>query len=158
MDSFQEKNDVVPRHSISVDNNPPEITGISVPENMVIPANETEFNHEPLKAAVDDPETLADIESVYFYSFRNDTALFSGKPVLLKDNGKPFDYASYVNELSSIGEVSSVGDDVAGDGIYTFPLVIESYFKPGIYLFKFYTQDKAGNLTGPVDRILNVSK
>ena len=66
-----------------------------------------------------------------------------------------FDYFNYVNELGTF-DVLSVGDEIAGDGIYTFPLVIESYFKPGAYLFRFYISDKAGNLTGPEDRILNV--
>lgn len=157
VDTFNEKNQVVPRHYIRLHNKPPEISDIQIPDSIAIP-NEGEFIHEALKAIVEDAEGLTDIDSVYFYSFRNDTALFNGKPVLLKDNGEPFNYSNYIDEVSSPGGVSSVGDEFAGDGAYTFPLVIESYFKPGTYIFRFYTKDKAGNLFGPEVKMLTVFK
>jgi len=153
-DSFDEKNQAIPVHEIAIYNKISLIKNIQIPDTMVIP-NEHTYNYSSLSLLAEDPESLFDIRSVYYYSFRNDTALFSGKPVKLKDNGIAFDYFNYVNELITF-DVRSVGDEIAGDGIYTFPLVIESYFKPGAYLFRFYISDKAGNLTGPEDRILNV--
>jgi hypothetical protein len=154
-DSFDDENEIVPEHIMRVSNYSPEITSVAIPDSMIIPSIGS-YRYASMEATVTNPEGLADIDSVYFFSFRDGNPLFNGSPVILQDNGIPFDYENYVNELNQSRRVISAGDAVAGDGIFTFPLVIESNFTAGDYLFRLYVADKAQNVYGPLDVTLRV--
>jgi hypothetical protein len=162
VDSFNEKNIIVPEHEISLDNYIPRMTDIQVSERVAAPTGE-EVRLEPVTVSVSDPEGLADIDSVYFYSVKWDSTLGdsvlanNGLPILLRDNGLPVN----INDQDGI----FVGDEVAGDGIYTFTVVIKSDFIPPNdkdgkieRTFKFYTSDKAGNKVGPIAKKIEIYK
>ena len=157
VDSFNEKNTEVPSVDMEIYNNPPQMSNLSMPESIALPSG-SDVVLEPIEVRVSDPESLADIDSVYFYSVKEDSTLANaGRPIMLRDNGLPVD----INDQDGI----SVGDLVAGDGIYTFTLVIRSTFIPlndedGKIknTFKFYTRDKADNLIGPIVKKIEVFK
>lgn len=160
VDSFNEKNIIVPEHDILLSNYPPRMSDVQVAERVAVPTGE-EIKLEPITVTVNDPEGLADIDSVYFYSVKWDSTLAdsvfanNGLPILLRDNGLPVN----INDPDGI----FVGDELAGDGIYTFTLVIKSDFIPPNdkdgrieRTFKFYTSDKAGNKVGPIARKIEI--
>jgi hypothetical protein len=63
------------------------------------------------------------------------------------DNGLPFNINTWWNEA---------GDVQAGDGIYSYALIVRNDFIPGVYHFSFFVRDKAGNLTGPETHPINL--
>jgi len=136
-DSFDETNLIIPSSPIYIENKTGKIISLSVPDTMHRPA--ANFHHRLLTAKVTDPQGLADIDSVYFFSLRPDTVLANkGNPILLVDNGLPFNIFNPAVE---------VGDQDEGDGIYSFSLIAFDTTKTGTYKFSFYMRDKAGNLT-----------
>jgi len=101
-----------------------------------------------MSVEVADAQGLADIDSVYFYSLRPDsTWANNGIPLLLVDNGLQFDPGNPIIET---------GDEEAGDGKYSFSLIVESDFELGTYTFFIYIRDKAGNLVGPQSRQITI--
>ena len=62
----------------------------------------------------------------------------NGLPILLLDNGLPFNQNNPGVE---------VGDVQAGDGIYSFTLILDPSAQIGTYRFSFYVRDRAGNLS-----------
>jgi hypothetical protein len=101
-----------------------------------------------MTAEVLDPDGLADIDSVYFYSLKPDSTYANdGLPILLVDNGLPFN-------ISNAG--LEAGDLVAGDGTYSFSILTYHDTVTGLYTFSFFIRDKAGNLTGPVSKTINI--
>jgi hypothetical protein len=148
-DSFRERNAETAAHEVVIGNEPAEFLQINVPETMNIPTTEGDFNRELMTAEVSDPDGLADIDSVYFYSLKPDsTYANSGLPILLVDNGLPFN----IEDVTG----SEVGDLVAGDGIYSFSILTFHDTVDGLYTFSFFMRDKAGNLTGPVSKTINI--
>jgi hypothetical protein len=147
-DSFGERNAEVVAHEIVIGNEPAEFLQINVPETMNIPTIEGEYNRELMTAEVSDPDGLADIDSVYFYSFKPDsTYARDGLPILLVDNGQPFN-------INNAGV--ETGDLDQGDGIYSFSILTFFDTVTGLYTFSFFIRDKAGNLTGPVIKTINI--
>jgi hypothetical protein len=148
IDSYGESNVRPAVHHVYIGNLPPAFIGISLPDTMHIPESETAYNYQPITVQVADPEGLATIDSVYFYSLKPDlTYANDGKPLLLVDNGYAFNFADWWIEA---------GDVKAEDGIFTYALVVLSDFSPGNYRFSFYIRDKAGNLTGPEVRTVRL--
>ena len=97
------------------------------------------YNRELITASVTDPQGLTDVDSVYFYSQKPDGTLAnSGDPILLVDNGKPF---------SAENPAEETGDEVAGDGIFSFSLLLDNTIDKGMFIFSFYMRDKVGNLS-----------
>jgi len=144
IDSYQELNETVPEHEIEVTNFAPQITNVNVPQTIEIPAPGGNFNRELVTVSVTDPEGLADVDSVYFFSQKPDgTFANNGLPIPLVDNGRPFN-------INNPGQ--ETGDDVAGDGIYSFSLLVYSDTQAGTYRFIFYVVDKAENKIGPFER------
>ncbi|MFC2089060.1 hypothetical protein ACFLSX_05600, partial [Calditrichota bacterium] len=92
------------------------------------PGNTTPFE---LNAVVQDPQGLADIDSVYFLSEKPD-GNFSG-------NGFRF-------EMKDDGS-AQFGDDQANDGEYSIIIEIGNSNDLGLYIFHFYIRDKVGHLT-----------
>lgn len=145
-DSYGEGFTYTPAHRIFVGNAGAKFVSIHVPTIMTKPPNPGDYNRELMTVEVSDPQGLADIDSVYFYSLKPDSTLANmGKPFLLVDDGVPFNPSSRDPET---------GDLVAGDGIYSYSIIV--YNNPqtnlGVYTFYIYIRDKAGNLTGPETR------
>ena len=124
---------------IYIDNNVPGFGVIDVPGTLTRPAPGSSNLFRLITAEVVDPEGLADIDSVYFYSRKPDmTYANNGLPILLLDNGLPFNQNNPGVE---------VGDVQAGDGIYSFTLILDPSAQIGTYRFSFYVRDRAGNLS-----------
>ena len=145
-DSYGGKNILVPSHRITVENAAPLFKSINVPSSIHRP--ETDYNRVLMSVEVADAQGLADIDSVYFYSLRPDsTWANNGIPLLLVDNGLQFNPGNPIIET---------GDEEAGDGKYSFSLIVESDFELGTYTFFIYIRDKAGNLVGPQSRQITI--
>jgi hypothetical protein len=100
---------------------------------------------------VSDSESLADVDSVYFYSLKPDSTFAQGGlPFNMVDNGLPF------NPEGNI--FIETGDEEYGDGIYSLSIFSDSETNPGEYTFYFYIRDRAGNLTGPVERKIQLEE
>ena len=148
LDSFMEKNINVPQHTIFIGNTPPQIINVVVPDTMQLPVASGTYNRKLLTAQIYDAQGLADIDSVYFYSRKPDSTLANnGQPILLVDNGYPFNPSNPGVET---------GDQQAGDGIYSFSLLVSSDALTGIYTFTFYARDKAGNLSAAQVRVIEI--
>ena len=88
-----------------------------------------------------DPQGLADIDSVYFLLEKPDgTFGGNGFKFDLQDNGNSF-----------------YGDLVEGDGIYSKIVSISASNDAGLYIFHFYLRDHADNLTGVVKDSMSVN-
>jgi hypothetical protein len=147
-DSYGEKNIVVPSHPITVENAAPLFKSISIPSSIIRPA--ANYKRELMFVEVADAQGLADIDSVYFYSLKPDSTWANNRiPLLLLDNGLPFNPSNPIIET---------GDVQAGDGKYSFSLIVESDFALGTYTFFIYIRDKAGNLAGPQTRHVTISE
>ncbi len=117
---------------------PGQIVKTEVPDSIAIPPAGY-FNRALVKAWVEDPDGLSDVDSVYFFSQKpNGEYANGGKPFPLVDNGMPFNIQNPWEEA---------GDEKAGDGIYSLSILVPNDAQTGRYLFTFYMRDKAGNLS-----------
>ncbi len=124
---------------IYIENLVPDFGTIDVPESITRPTPGSASVRRLIGAQVLDPEGLADIDSVYFLSRKPDfTYANNGLPIILQDNGLPF---------NPDNPAVAVGDIQAGDGIYSFSLIVDASTQVGTYRFSFYIRDKAGNLS-----------
>jgi hypothetical protein len=147
LDSFLEKNEVVPSHELFVANTPPRIIDIILPEVMERPVTSGAYKLGFLTVRVSDDQGLADIDSVYFYSRKPDSTMANeGKYLFLVDNGLPF----APNKLLEHGDLQ------AGDGIYSYSLLVYNTYALGTYTFTFYARDKAGNFSTAQIRTLTI--
>ena len=147
LDSFLEKNEVVPAHELFVANTPPRIDEVILPEVMERPAISGTYKLGFLTAQVVDDQGLADIDSVYFYSRKPDSSMANnGEYFVLVDNGKPFVQNQLLEQ----------GDRQAGDGIYSYSLLVYNNAELGTYTFTFYARDKAGNLSAAQIRTIEI--
>jgi hypothetical protein len=148
LDSFTEINSNIPQHTIFIGNTPPQIQNVVVPDTMNRPVTVGAYNRKLISAQVYDAQGLGDIDSVYFYSRKPDSTFANnGQPILLVDNGYPFNPNNPGVET---------GDQKAGDGIYSFSLLVTSDTLTGFYTFTFYVRDKAGNLSAALIRTLEI--
>jgi hypothetical protein len=146
-DSFCEKNENVPEHTIFVGNSAGSFISIFVPDTMSKPVGSA-INRKLITASVNDPQGLADVDSVYFFSLKPDSSQANnGQAFLMVDNGLPFNINNAFVE---------VGDAVAGDGIYSFSLIVTSTTEIGTYTFTFFMRDRAGNRTPPHVRNITI--
>ena len=119
-DTYNESNSGDAVKNVHIGNLPGSFLDIFVPATMNIPSTQGTYNRELMTAEVFDPEGLADIDSVYFFSRKPDSTMANnGLPFLMMDNGLPFNIN---NSLVEAGDLS------ASDGIYSFSLVIFSDF------------------------------
>jgi hypothetical protein len=140
-DSFGETGSAGPVR-IYIDNHIPDFGLIDVPGTLTRPSPGSSSLFRLITAEVEDPEGLADIDSVYFYSRKPDLSYANnGLPILLLDNGLPFNQNNPGVE---------VGDTQAGDGIYSFTLILDQTAQLGTYKFSFYVRDRAGNLSAEI--------
>lgn len=83
-----------------------------------------------LKATVNDSDGLGDIASVFYFSRRPDGVLANqGNPIQMYDDGG-------VNPFS--------GDDIAGDGVYSFRAQVPPTTMLGRFTYTFYALDRFG--------------
>ena len=131
-------------NSVEPNKGPGRIIKIEMQDSIKIPATGN-FNRALIEVSVEDPDGLKDIKSVFFYSMKPDSSYANnGNPFIMVDNGKPFSF-----EAPYDGQ----GDKEAGDGIYSFSMVV--FNSPpelpppveGKYIFNFYSRDKDDNLS-----------
>ena len=142
-DSYDEENKEIVSHRIYIGNLSPVIEEIIMPDTIHIPTG-SDYNYKMISVQVSDPEGLSSIDSVYFISQKPDlTFANEGQPLIMVDNGMPFNINTWWIEA---------GDQKKNDGKYAYALIVRNDFQPGEYTFMFYVRDKAGNLTGPINR------
>ena len=124
-------------HSLYYTPEKPIITKISMVDSLERPEG-YETVAKLIEVWVTDAQGQSDIDSVYFYSRKPDGELANnGNSIPLKDDGKN-------------------GDEIAGDGIYSFLMYISSSAFIGTYEFHFYARDKGGNISDCVTKTLEV--
>jgi len=149
-DATEEENIEKAEHTIHIENFASQFISLNVPESMVIPSGSGDYNRAVMTAEITDPEGLADIDSVYFFSKKPDSTFANnGQPFVLVDNGIAFNPNNPLIET---------GDEISGDGIYSLSLLVYNGSIPGDYTFSFYVRDKAGNLSGPVKKIIRLAQ
>jgi len=125
--------------TIYVENEPPQLSNAGVPDTLNLPSSGDVRVEITVK--VKDPQSLADIDSVYFNSYLPNGNPATSNPFLMYDNGLPYDPFDPV----------AVGDAVAGDGIFTLSIFLPYNTNPGLYRFEFFARDKVGHLgIGPI--------
>ncbi len=123
---------------IWVENRAPSILEINFPDTLIA---DDEVSSSLYLVHVDDPETLADIDSVVLMIYRPDGSGVSSNPYTdFHDDGKDEDL-------------------VAGDGWYFIRLGDPSSTSPtGEWTFRVYVTDKAGNKSAEIDHPLIVKE
>ncbi len=90
---------------------------------------------DTLRATAADPDGLDDIKRVSFTILKPDSSLGNqGQPISLADNG----------------ELDLWGDRVAGDGVYSIIIMLESDNDPGPYVYRFTAEDYSGAVSDTV--------
>ncbi|RMH63193.1 MAG: hypothetical protein D6677_07695 [Calditrichaeota bacterium] len=134
--------------TIELENESGRIVATEMADQVQRPSGAGSYVLVPVTARVSDPQSLADVDSVYFYSRKPEGQLAnSGKPFPMVDNGLPFD----INN-----PFTAAGDAVAGDGTYTLTTLIFNDADPGVYVFTFYMRDKTGQLSAAVSDSIEV--
>jgi hypothetical protein len=130
---------------IYLENKSPQIYNLSMVDSLMLPPI-GEVNLTLIEIKVGDPQSLMDIDSVYFNSILPNGQPSINNPFLLYDNGLPFNPG---------GSGEEAGDLVAGDGIYSLTIALQAGTPTGTYTFFFFVRDKVGHLTaGPVDSLI----
>ncbi len=141
--------------ALRIENGPPRIAVVDCPDTVAKP--ESGAVAVRVTATVFDPQSLADVKSVGFTSLKPDsTYANNGQPIPMADNGLPFDPSQFPQPY--------YGDEQAGDGVFTFTMVVYSDaeansqgvtpVQPGVYRFTFQAEDWVGNRSEPVVKIL----
>ena len=137
-DNFGNKSSSLSRN-IDLENESGQIIELSVDETIQRPGQSNQFNTTLVSARINDPQSLTDVDSVYFYSLKpNGELANNGNPFTMVDNGLPFNLNNLFLES---------GDEVADDGVYSFTAPIFNDAEPGVYIYTFYMRDRAGNLS-----------
>ncbi|MGQ9851866.1 MAG: hypothetical protein ACUVTG_00510 [Candidatus Oleimicrobiaceae bacterium] len=141
------------RALLYIGNGPPVLAEVTVPDSIAKPVSGAVL--VPITAAVRDPQSWEDIKRVGFTSRKPDSTLANaGQPIPMVDNGVPFDPLV----------VQAYGDEAAGDGVYTFTLVVYADqeaqrwdpqgnpIQLGWYTFTFQAEDRVGNTSATIIR------
>jgi hypothetical protein len=130
---------------ILLENKAPFLYEIEMPDSLKLPSQGLESAFVTIHC--NDPQSLADVDSVYFFSLKPDSTFANnGNPLPMVDNGLPFNPSNPFVET---------GDLVANDGIYSLTIFLDATALTGRYVFSFFARDKVGNLTaGPVDSLI----
>ena len=143
----------VEERSVVIENEPPAIIQVSLPDSVAKPTTGSVLVR--ITASVYDPQTLLDVKRVGFTSLKPDsTYANNGLPIPMADNGLPFDPMQYPSPF--------YGDEVAGDGVYTFTMVVYSDeqaaqnglppVQKGTYRFTFQAFDWVEQASEPVQK------
>jgi hypothetical protein len=126
--------------SVYFENSPPLTWDSQVPDTLQRPLTGANPIAALITLRVKDNQSLSDIDEVYFYSLKPDSTFANnGNPFDMWDNGLPF--------TGDPSQLQYAGDLVAGDGIYSFTVVLFDNALLGKYTFSFYAKDKAGQLS-----------
>lgn len=129
-------------HSLQIHNTAPQVWDAVVPDTMIVDSIISVSTK--ITVRVKDRQSATDIDSVYFNAYKPSGSPSSGNPFLMLDNGLPY----------NSGDPQAVGDEVAGDGVYTLTIFLYPGTPTGDYVFHFFARDRVGHLTtGPVDTI-----
>ena len=126
-----------------VENTPPQILSIWVPDTMIIPT--TGFSIDTVRAHADDRQSITDIDSVYFISqMRNPNGTLGtpNPPIELFDNG----------------DLSNFGDKLADDGEYSRIIRLDPSNTAGTYIFTFKARDLVDQVSNSLIDSINVKK
>jgi hypothetical protein len=117
------------------ENNAPILSASQVPDTLLLPLAGSDPIDTLITIRVNDGQSLADVEAVYYYSLKPDSTLANnGNPLFMWDNGLPF--------LNDPTQLQYAGDQVAGDGIFSFTILLPAGSLPGRYRFSFYALDR----------------
>jgi hypothetical protein len=123
-------------------NTPPFIWDADTPDTLIV--QQQNSVDALITVRVKDSQSLADVQEVYFNSYKPDGNPSSGNPFYMFDNGLPFDPNNSF----------AVGDQFKSDGVYSLTIFLSPGTSPGLYTFRFFVKDRAEQLTeGPVDSI-----
>jgi hypothetical protein len=123
-------------------NTPPFIWDADTPDTLIV--QQQNSVDALITVRVKDSQSLADVQEVYFNSYKPDGNPSSGNPFYMFDNGLPFDPNNSF----------AVGDQFKLDGVYSLTIFLSPGTSPGLYTFRFFVKDRAEQLTeGPVDSI-----
>ena len=129
-------------HSLYIHNTAPLVWDAVVPDTMQLPSGGAVDAKITVRAK--DRQSAADLDSVYFNAYLPDGTPATNNPFPMFDNGLPYDP----------NDPQAVGDEVAGDGVYSLTIFLPAGTATGAYAFHFFARDKVGHLTtGPVDTI-----
>jgi hypothetical protein len=133
----------LPDDTVFIENTPPLLTdGLTDPDSVITIPDPGDTATVLVTVNVSDLQTLADIEEVFINYQRPDYLPDSliwtfGYP--MADNGLPWDLDNYLQGLPYLG------DEVAGDGIFTFTKLYTSEADTGLHYFHFHCLDKTGH-------------
>jgi hypothetical protein len=112
-------------------NHPPILSNLQAPDTIVLAGHSQQF----LMVRVTDPDGQTDIAKVFFKSYKPDgSAANKGIPILMYDDGS--EGVIFAPDITS-------GDAIKGDGIYTFPLIVDTSAAVGRYRFVFQATDRS---------------
>jgi hypothetical protein len=121
--------------NIFIENTVPVVWDSQVADTLILPVSGSDPVDTLITIRVKDRQSLADVDAVYYYSLKPDGTLANnGNPFFMWDNGLPF--------LGDPNQLQYAGDLVAGDGIYSFTVLLPSGAMPGKYRFSFYALDR----------------
>ena len=134
--------------TMELENEKGHIVDVALQNQVQRPANSQSYVLVPVTARVTDPQSLNDVDSVYFYSRKPDGQLANnGKPFTMVDNGRAFNVNNPFVEA---------GDSLAADGVFTLTTLIFNDAQPGVYVFTFFMRDKVGHLSAAVSDSIEV--
>jgi hypothetical protein len=119
---------------LTLPNQPPVLSELTVPDSVSRRVTEPIL----LTVRVTDPQGAADIQRVYFNSFKPGGSPSSGNPFSMTDDG-------------------TNGDVTAGDGIYSRGISISVSNSLGDYRFDFYAADMAGAVSEGLTHVIRVT-
>lgn len=91
-----------------------------------------------------DPNGYRDIKRVYFQLYRPDSSLVVGGNGVSKFN------------LDDSGNLSVFGDELPGDGIFSYKNSFSATAQKGFWLFEFEAEDRAGLLSNKITKSIKV--
>lgn len=122
--------------NVYFENTPPQLWDSQVPDTLVLPPSGSNPIDTLITIRVKDHQSLKDIDAVYYFSLKPDGTLANnGNPFFMWDNGLPF--------LGDPNQLQYAGDKVAGDGIFSFTVLLPPEVLTGKYRFSFYALDRA---------------
>ncbi len=112
--------------------------------NLVLPAAVNRGDSFVFSVQATDPNGAADISQVYFRLYRPDGTLV--------DPGNSYGYFLMVDDGDP-----NLGDQVAGDGIYSFKNSFSSTTQTGSWKFVFQAKDRSGLLSNVITQTITVN-
>ncbi len=125
--------------TIYIENTPPVVSQTVMPDTVQLPPSNQQYLIR-IQARVWDSQGKEDLRTVSF------TVTLEGD-----SEGDPI-------EMFDDGNADTSGDDVAGDGIFTRIVTLNSGNQPGTYIFKFIAEDRVGQTSTAVTDTLVITE